>query len=318
MSMFRRVVAINTALMVAAALVLALSPATISPHVTSEEWIVLACATAVVVVGNMVLLRRVFEPLGRLERAMRDVDPNVPGRRVPVANLATHEVGQVTVAFNDVLERLERERAESGRRVVLAQESERLRVARELHDEVGQLLTGVILQMDGLTRRVPATVYDEVVEIREAARLGVDAVREIARGLRPPALTEFGLRTALITLATGFAERTGVPVRDDVDLALPALSPEAELAIYRVAQEGLTNAARHGQPTAVTLDLHRREHTLVLRVRDDGPGITETATANHGGGLAGMRERALLVGGHLHVEGARGRGTTIQLELPLS
>jgi two-component system, NarL family, sensor histidine kinase UhpB len=305
MSMFRRVVAVNTALMVAAALVLALSPATISPHVTTEEWIVLGCATAVVVVANMVILRRVFEPLGRLERAMRDVDPNAPGRRVSIAHRGMHEVGQVTVAFNDVLERLERERAESGRRVMLAQESERMRVARELHDEVGQLLTGVVLQMDGLTRRVPATLYDEVVEIREAAREGGDAVREIA------------LRTALITLATGFAERTGVPVHDDLDVALPALSPEAELAIYRVAQEGLTNAARHGQPTVVTLDLHRRDHTLVLRVRDDGHGITKSATTNPGVGLAGMRERALLVGAHLHVEGARGRGTTIQLELPL-
>lgn len=315
-SIYRRVVAINTVLLVAAALGLALSPATVSQHVTVEEWIVLACGTAFVVLVNVLMLRRVFEPLQRLEGVMRGVDPLEPGRRAAPERLGGHEVGQVAAALNDMLERLEAERADSGRRALEAQESERRRVARELHDEVGQMLTGVVLQLDGLTRRVGPELRDDVLQLQETAREGVEAVREIARGLRPPVLEEFGLRAALVTLATGFTERTGVAVRHDVEGPLPELVPQAELALYRIAQEALTNAARHGDASVVSLELHRHGRALLLRVSDDGRGIDGSA-AGRGAGLAGMRERALLVGGRLRIEGAPGRGTTVEVELPL-
>lgn len=150
----------------------------------------------------------------------------------------------------------------------------------------------------------------------DGPRGGVETVREIARGLRPPALDEFGLRAALVTLATSFTERSGVAVRHDVEGPLPTLAPEAELALYRIAQESLTNAARHGEAREVSLEVRRREGALVLRVRDDGRGIDAVA-ADRGAGLAGMRERALLVSGRLRIDGAPGRGTTVELELPL-
>src|SRR5215208_6099914 len=148
-ALYRRVVLINTGLLIAAALVLALSPATISQHVTTEEWIVLGAGTALAVAVNIVLLRRVFGPLERLRLVMRAVSAHEPGRRAGVDS-PVDEVAGVLVAFNDMLDRLESERAASARRALQAQEGERGRVARELHDEVGQVLTGVVLQLDGI------------------------------------------------------------------------------------------------------------------------------------------------------------------------
>ena len=155
MSLFRRAVAVNAAVLVAAALLLALSPATVSSTVKLEEWLVLAAGTAVVIVVNLLLLRRVFGPLERLEHVMGRIDPHEPGRRIGVGD-PDDEIARVSRAFNAMLDRLERERADSRRRALRAQEAERGRVARELHDEVGQLLTGVVLQLEGLAATVPA------------------------------------------------------------------------------------------------------------------------------------------------------------------
>jgi two-component system sensor histidine kinase UhpB len=315
-ALYRRVVAINTGLLVVAALVLAFSPATVSHHMTAEEWVVLALGTALAVVVNWLLLRRVFEPLQALQAIMRRVDPRAPGRRVGIDASHVEEVAAVGRAFNDMLDRLESERAASARRALAAQEAERRRVARELHDEVGQLLTGVVLQLEGISRMAPGPLRDDVVQVQGTAREGVEAVREIARGLRPPALDEFGLRAALVALAEGFTERTGVKVRHDVGGGLPRLDSDAELAVYRIAQEALTNAARHAQATLVELSLARVNGAVHLRVRDDGAGISPAALRDGGAGLAGMRERALLIGGALRVGRPPGGGTEVRLEVP--
>ncbi|HET8754872.1 MAG TPA: histidine kinase [Solirubrobacteraceae bacterium] len=209
MALYRRVVAINTGLLIVAALVLAFSPATVSRHMTIEEWVVLALGTALAVIVNVLVLRRVFEPLQRLQAVMRRVDPHAPGRRVGIDDWHVEEVAGVARALNDMLDRLESERAASGRRALAAQEAERRRVARDLHDEVGQLLTSVVLQLEGASRTAPPRLRADLVEVQETAREGVEAVREIARGLRPPALDEFGLRAALVALAEGFGSARG-------------------------------------------------------------------------------------------------------------
>jgi two-component system sensor histidine kinase UhpB len=260
------------------------------------------------------LLRRVFGPLERLARLMRRVDPMAPGRRIEVQGAAA-EVADLLGAFNDMLDRLERERRASAQRALAAQERERRRLARELHDELGQTLTGVVLQLDGLARRSPPELKPAVAEVQEAARESAEEVRNIARGLRPQALDEFGLRSALITLAAGFAEHSGLAVRHEL-AAVPSLAPEHELAVYRVAQEGLTNVARHAEATGVLLALQADDGRVVLRVRDDGRGIDERA-AHDAGGLGGMRERAMLIGGRFAVERLRPSGTEIRLELPV-
>jgi two-component system sensor histidine kinase UhpB len=140
-SLFWRVFAINAAVLVAAVVTLALSPATVSSRIEASEVAVLAVGVALVLAVNLVALRRVFSPLERLAALMRRIDPLAPGQRIEVAR-QTAEVAELSHAFNDMLDRLERERRDSARRALDAQEEERRRVARELHDEIGQTLTG--------------------------------------------------------------------------------------------------------------------------------------------------------------------------------
>jgi two-component system sensor histidine kinase UhpB len=144
----------------------------------------------------------------------------------------------------------------------------------------------------------------------------VQAVREIAQGLRPPALDEFGLRASLVALVVGFGERSGLRVRQTIDPDLPALDREAELAVYRVAQEAMTNVARHARAENVRLALERHDGVVVLSVCDDGCGI-EKRHLRSAAGVAGMRERALLVGGSLDISGSPARGTDVRLRIPV-
>ena len=315
MTLFWRVVAINAGVLVVATLVLALSPATVSSSLTAVEIAVLTGGVLVVIAVNILLLRRVFVPLERLSDLMRRVDLRGHSRRVhlerPVA-----EVAQLAHAFNEMLERLERERRTSGRRALAAQERERRRLARELHDELGQTLTGVVLQLEGLGRAAPPELRDLVTQVQEATREGVEEVREIARGLRPAALDEFGLRSALVTLAAGFAERSGLHVRHRLAADLPELAPEQDLTIYRVAQESLTNVGRHADAADVLLALDAHDGAVVLRVRDNGRGFDEHAHSESGG-VTGMRERALLIGGRLTMERRDPSGTEVVLEVPV-
>lgn len=315
-SLYWRVVAINAGGLVLAALVLALSPATVSSRLQVAEAIVLTLGTMLVIAVNVVLLRRVFGPLERLTELMRRVDPLAPGRRIELERPVA-EVAELYHSFNTMLDRLEHERQTSGRRALMAQESERRRLARELHDEVGQTLTGVVLQLEGLHRAAPGELAEPVALLQETAREGVEEVREIVRGLRPQALDEFGLRSALISLAAGVTERTGVHVRAWLAPDLPPLAREQDLALYRVAQEGLTNVARHANARAADVILERAGDRVVLRVRDDGRGIADGEATSQGVGLGGMRERALLIGGLLTLGRHEGGGTEVRLEVPL-
>jgi two-component system sensor histidine kinase UhpB len=215
-----------------------------------------------------------------------------------------------------MLDRLEQERRLSGRRALVAQESERRRIARELHDDVGQTLTGVVLQLDGLQRATPNDLKEQFELVQESAREGVEKVREIARGLRPPALDEFGLRSALISLAAQVSDRSGLRVRPRIDARLPELAPEQDLAIYRVAQESLTNVARHAQARNVSVALEPTDGGVTLRVSDDGRGISEQEAARRTMGLGGMHERALLVAGRLVVHRRPEGGTEVRLDVP--
>jgi two-component system sensor histidine kinase UhpB len=309
-----RVFAINAALLVAATLVLALSPLTISARLAFVEGIDLAVGLAVMLAANLLLLRPTFAPLERLVGRMRTVDLLRPGQRL--AESGSPEVSELVQAFNEMLERLEAERRESGRRALAAQEAERLRVARGLHDEVGQVLTGVLLQLDALTVAVPRAHRGELAETQGSVRQALDEVRRIGQELRPALLEHLGLVSALTELSTAFARRSGVTVDRRFAPELPALSAEAELTIYRVAQESLTNVARHAQAGRVELALERGRESVVLRVADDGRGFDETDSANGYGGLRGMRERAVLSGGALAVRPRRDGGVEVRLEMP--
>jgi two-component system sensor histidine kinase UhpB len=213
-----------------------------------------------------------------------------------------------------MLERLEVERRESARQALTVQEAERRRIARELHDEVGQIFTAMMLQIESLSGHAPADLGDELDELRETARTGATDVRRIASRLRPEALEDLGLQSALSALATTFAEQTGLPVDRDLDAEVE-LSTEQELVVYRVAQEALTNVARHAGAEHVAISLRRDGGATVLRVRDDGRGLPPGAMSSSNG-IRGMRERAMLIGGRLTLGSPDGSGTEVSLRLP--
>jgi two-component system sensor histidine kinase UhpB len=313
MSLAWRVVLLNSAVMLVASLALALGPATVSTPVHTRELLVLLVGVVATMGANVVLVRRAFGPLRRLTSLMRTVDPLAPGTRLQVSG-AEREVQELADAFNDMLERLENERRESARRAVRAQEAERRRLARELHDELGQSLTGVLLQIDQAIRTPRAA---DLEDAREGARRTLDDVRRIARDLRPDLLVELGLQSALNALATRLTRQCGVVVDRHLDQNLPALGADAEVVLYRVAQEALTNVARHAGATRVTVELAHTDGVVTLTVDDDGRGVP-AHVGHEARGITGMRERALLVHGRLRVGRAPIKGTRVRLEVPAS
>ena len=215
-----------------------------------------------------------------------------------------------------MLDRLEQERRGSVRRALAAQEEERSRIARELHDELGQELTAVAMQSERAAHSTPADSQATLEEIAEATRQSIDHVRRIARRLRPEALDDLGLVNALISLCRRMGQQSGVRIEPDLANKVPSISPETELVIYRVAQESLTNAVRHAQASKITLSLTTVDDHITLLVRDDGRGI-DAPLSDDTAGVSGMRERALLIGAQLKIRSHHGAGTEVQLDVPL-
>ena len=311
MPIFWRVFAVNAGLLAVIAVLLLVSPVEISYPIKPIQALIVLVGLAITLVANILLLRRAVAPLERLVERMDRVDLLRPGQRLKVSR--DDEVGRVVRAFNQMLDRLESERQRSGRRVLAAQEAERLGIARDLHDEVGQLLTGVLLHLDSSTGSAPEH-RDDIEEAKRAVRRALDEVRRISRELRPEMLEDLGLVSALTELSTSFG-RSGIRVDRRFDTSLPKLEPDTELAVYRIAQESLTNVARHSNASRVTITLERGPDSVVLRIVDDGRGFDSARSEEHGG-LRSMRERALLVGGALAIEQVPTGGVEVRLEVP--
>jgi two-component system sensor histidine kinase UhpB len=313
-----RVAGVNALLLVIAVVltIAVLAPNRVSSAHTDAEAIVLGVALVLVVALNVYLVRRVVAPLEALTALARRVDLTKPGQRMPTAS-PTSEAGELTITFNEMLARLEAERREATGRVLDGQEAERLRIAQELHDQIGQELTAVLLALARVERRVPDGLRQDLLEVQDAVRGSLEDLRRIAIELRPEALDDLGLESALAVLCERFAERSGLAVTQRIEPGLPILSPEAELVVYRVAQEALTNVARHSGVTIAELNLAHRDGTLTLTVTDAGHGLPK---GHHPGtGIRGMSERATLIGATLAVEGAGSRGgCRVRLEVPLA
>jgi two-component system sensor histidine kinase UhpB len=310
-----RVFAINATLLTIATLLLALTPVTIHAPIALVEGLDLVVALIVMLTANLFLLRHTIGPIDRLVERMRTVDLLRPGQRF--VEQGGIEVTELVQTFNEMLDRLEAERRESGERALRAQEAERLRIARGLHDEVGQVLTGVLLQLDSLAGSDERNRRGDLEETKQAVRQALQEVRRIAQELRPEMLEHLGLVSALTELSRRFAEQSGIRVDRRFSDELPPLSGEAEIAIYRVAQESLTNVARHAKASRVEVALQPGVESVVLRVVDNGRGLPETAGSLNGhAGLRGMRERALLVGGALAIKRGRDGGAEVRLEVP--
>lgn len=317
-TLYWKVCAINGVVFVAGTLALVFSPASVSQQPLVSEMLVLVVGLGVMLVTNAALLRRSLAPIDRVVREMRTVDllhPGAPGRRLRESTGGPRGPGgELVRSYNAMLDRLDSERGASNARALAAQEAERHRIAQELHDQVGQTLTVVLLGLKQLQDRASPDIAADLAAVRESVRDGLDDVRRVARQLRPGVLEDLGLHSALAALASDFSGYGGPHVRPAIAPGLPALPADVELVIYRVAQEALTNTARHSRARQVSLSLARLGDRVVLAVTDDGAGLEGTEP---GAGLLGMRERALLVGADLSVDGPAGRGTTVRLVVPV-
>lgn len=306
-----RISAVNAGILAVGVTALVLSPATVSANVIVREVVVLTVGLVILVLANFYLVRRSLAPLDRMVSAMRRTSLLEPDEALDPSGPA--EVHELVSGFEEMIDRLQRERRASGRRALAAQENERKRVAQELHDEIGQSLTAVKLQLHRLERRALDDLRPELREAQLEIDRSLGDVRRIAMRLRPEALDDLGLVPALTALTVDMSRLTGLEVTRKIDPELPPLGPDRELVVFRVAQEGLTNVARHAAARHAELRLERVGTGIRLIVADDGAGLGDAVP---GAGIEGMRERTLLVGGRFAIGPCALGGTEVRLDLP--
>jgi len=376
LSLFAKILVANSAIVALGA--------TIGTYVTAEHvrrspaeppYAVMALFAAIGLVLsvalNALVLRTALRPLARLERTARRVTTGDLSARATLGTIGDPDTDRLATTFNAMLEALQARTRELqaysaclqelSDRVLLAQEDERRRLAHELHDDTGQILATLLLHLKLFADHAGQPAVDaqalraQAQGLAELAREALDGIRRLALALRPRLLDDLGLAAALRACVDEWHEQTGIAA--SLDVMLPPdrpLSSTAELAIYRMVQEGLANVARHARATRVAITLWPEGDTLVVEVHDDGTG-TEIARARSpvgthatastpppslpaasagrsagrgtgdvagglglGLGLFGIQERIGLAGGTLHIESAPGQGTTLRAVLPLS
>ena len=312
-ALFWRLAIGNAAVLAAACTITALVFSPKAQDVAVRELAIFAGGLVLMLAINLLLIRRALAPLRQLTTFARQIDPLEPGHRLDVGG-GDSDAAELAAAFNEMLERLEAERRDSVARALAAQEGERLRVAQELHDGVGQSLTGVVLQLGRAARDMPQPNRERVLEAQETARDSLEEVRRIARMLRPEALDDLGLASALRVLAERVAEHSELEVDVHVQPGLPEFGGDEELVLYRVAQEALTNVARHAAARRATVNLALSAGHPRLEVDDDGQGFPRHGA--EGGGVRGMRERAVLIGASLKLGTSPLGGARVTLDLP--
>ncbi len=261
----------------------------------SRELLVLGLAIVATLLGNWLLLRRRFEPLGQLISSMEEIDLAAPEDGERAAGRAdSAEVQRLEAAFGRMISRLEVERRDAGPVAIEAQERERRRIAQDLHDEVNQALTAVSLRLQASIEHAPPELAAELTETQQLSGRAMEELLALARQLRPAVLDDHGLVPALSSQVRLFGEQTGLRTTFNVRGTLPQLTPEQQLVIYRITQESLSNVAQHAHADSVSVELSFIGNT-VITISDDGSGFDGTPIG--GLGLSGMRERALLAGG---------------------
>ena len=314
LTLFERIVLANAIVVATAAALLAATPFSVSYPASAPDLAVLTVAVALMIIVDGLLVRRALAPFERLRESMRRMDPVEPGERLAVARVGG-EMAELARGFNEMADRLEAERRVSTRAALEGREAERRAVARELHDEVGQTLTALLAQLARVARRAPPEIQVELADAQEAARASLEDVRRVVARLRPDTLEDLGLVSALRALTRRIRDQTDLAIRHDLDPHLPVLDSQAELVVYRIAQEALTNAVRHAGATRVDLVMNCEHGDVTLVVRDDGRGLSEGDQS--ASGIRGMRERALLVGGRLQILNLPGGGVEVRLDVPI-
>jgi two-component system, NarL family, sensor histidine kinase UhpB len=304
--------------LVTAVLFGATSAANLDLRIQHQRWqfALLAMAIMLVLLANIMMLRRRFSPLEQLIDRLERIDPaqGVSFDQPMPGEMA--EVDRLSATFKRLLERIESERRRSGRLVLRAQEEERKRVARDLHDEVNQALTAILLRLEALMQDAPsAELARELAQLKRLVNQAMEELLQLARQLRPTALDDHGLLPALEGQVRRFGEQHAIEASLRTQGEPEALGADQQIVVYRVAQEALANVARHSDATRVELDLSTGADGLDLCIRDDGRGF-DSALPPSGLGINGMAERARLVGGELSVYSTPGRGTTVTLHVP--
>jgi two-component system sensor histidine kinase UhpB len=311
-----QIVAIN-ALLVLVTVLVGLVSTSLSLNVAHDrkQFLILFLGVLGTLLGNGLLLRRRLEPLERLVDEMERVDL-ATAEPPELIDADSEEVARLQGAFRRMLDRLRAERRAGARAVLRAQEAERQRVAQDLHDEVNQALTAIVLRLEATAQSAPPELAAELRETRRLAGQAMEELLHLARELRPTALDDHGLLAALRTQVEDFRDRTGIEAAFHRRGDMPVLSNDQQLVVYRVTQESLSNIAQHAGASKVDVELSFVGRPI-LKIADDGRGIAADRRNGRTGslGLSGMQERALLVGGRLDIHSTEGRGTTVTLTM---
>jgi two-component system, NarL family, sensor histidine kinase UhpB len=268
-------------------------------------------------VVNLLLLRRALSPLRELSDQMERIDLRDPARRLSGREAYGPALTSFVETFNAMVDRLAEERRAGARAALTAQERERLRIGRALHDEAGQTLTAIALEAERAAGQGPPAQREQMASLAAQLHASLDEIRRISRDLRPEALDDLGLVNALIALISRAERQSGVRIERRFSRRLPALPIEVELVIYRVAQEALTNVLRHANARAATVIVRADDDKLAIVVADDGT-VAGQHTAGSGAGVRGMRERAEALGGTLHAGPGVEGGWRVEATLPVT
>lgn len=322
--LFYKILIANATIVIGFALVAAVLVARVQGAVGAVLGVAIGAALMSVAV-NAIIIQAALEPLRLLKATVDRVQEGDMDARVPVSRIADRDMEKVTEATNSMLDRLaeyRRRLREVAARALNAAEEERRRISLELHDDASQRLAAILVRLRIARSVVDAEVKDVMLEeVRRELAETADGLRRYAQGLRPPALDELGLGPAIESHARHLADATVTPVEVRTEGLGRLESPEAELALYRIVQEAITNALRHSRARVIRVAVSRSDGVVVASVTDDGVGFDPSAIlrgpdGKQGLGLFGMRERAEYVGGRVEVTSVAGKGTIVQATVP--
>ncbi|MGB8347972.1 MAG: ATP-binding protein [Ktedonobacteraceae bacterium] len=273
------------------------------------------------VVINFLVLQIAFRPLIDLGKVMRRVQAGEHALRAPLSGLDP-EADQLASTFNTMLEAIDNATRFRASQIINAQEQERKRIARELHDETSQLLTSLLISLAVLDESVTTQeAHERVAETRKLAHQTLRAIRNLSIDLRPSALDDLGLLPAMRWYIKEYQQKCGIAVDLRTSGFKARLPTEVETALYRIMQEALTNTARHSKAHKVKVTMKEDSQAIHVLIRDDGEGfnvdsVMKNPYQDRGLGLVGMNERAVLLNGTLNITSEIGRGTTIKVDIP--
>lgn len=329
--LFYKVLIANVAIVLLGAIAGTYVTATASRNVDvpSRAELILVFATIGVLLSvavNYRVLRAAFQPLDSLERAANAVRLGDLSARAHPVPLSDPQLTRLAETFNGTLDELARDRLqlrELASQVIRAQEDERKRIARELHDDTAQVLFAQLLSLTAMKSSPSDDVRANAESLENMTVEAIEGVRRLALELRPPALDDLGLREAVGDLAQRFSDKLGIPVELRVTGLRDRLASEVELVLYRVAQEAVTNIAKHARASLITISLERTNKCVNLTVDDNGCGFDPGVPGRRdesglGLGLFGMEERVALVGGVLAIRQLNPRGMRIAATIPLA